>query len=448
MKPTPSRRGLLLGGAALALSGCETIDSILGDKKTPLPGERLPVIQQDRELAIDPAAAGRPVELPAPVARADWPQAGGVLSHDPGPASVGTGLREVWRASIGTGSSYRRRITTGPIMANGTVFTADAFGTVSAFDAAGGARRWTRETTPEKDDVGAVGAGLAFSEGVLYATTGMAELLAIDPGTGEVRWRATTGAPTRGAPTVAGGRVFIPTVENQLVALSTEDGRRLWTYRGAVVSAVPLGLPAPAVEGESVVVGLPSGELAALRAGDGRVIWTESLSAGPGGQRGSMAEMAGVRGLPIITEGRVFAAGQAGTCLLVDLRSGRRLWERDVGSNYSPAVAGDWIFVVTPDSQIVAIGRTDGRVRWVSLLDERSARDRRRTPATFGSPLVAAGQILVPSSLGELVLVDPGEGGIAGRVRLPDGATLAPVAAGGTVYVVTDGGTLVALRGA
>lgn len=447
MQPTPSRRGLLLGGAALALSGCETIDGIFGDKKTPLPGERLPVIQRDRELAIDPAAAGRPVQLPAPTARAEWPQSGGTLSHDPGNASVGQGLREAWRASIGTGSSYRRRITAGPVLANGTVFTADAFGTVAAFDAAGGARRWTRETTPEKDDVGAVGAGLAFADGTLYAATGMAEVLALDPGTGEVRWRAPVGAPTRGAPTVTGGRIFVPTVENQLVALSTEDGRRLWDYRGPVVSAVPLGLPAPAAEGETVVVGLPSGELAALRAADGRVIWTESLSAGPGGQRGSMAELAGVRGLPVITEGRVFAVGQAGTCLMVDLRSGRRLWERDVGSNQSPAVAGDWIFVVAPDSQIVALGRTDGRVRWVGALDERNARDRRRNPVSFGAPLVAGGQILVPSSGGELLLVDPAEGAVAGRVRLPDGATLAPIAAGGTVYVVTDEGSLVALRG-
>ncbi|MBI0535988.1 dehydrogenase [Roseomonas sp. KE2513] len=448
MMPTSSRRGLLLGGAALALSGCETIDGILGDKKTPLPGERLPVIQQDRELAIDPATAGRPVQLPAPVMRTEWPFSGGTLSHDPGPSAVGAGLREVWRASIGTGSSYRRRITGGPIVANDTVFAADAFGTVSAFDTGRGGRRWQRETTPDKDDVGAVGAGLAFADGTLYVATGMAEVLALDPGTGEVRWRAPVGAPTRGAPSVVGGRIFVPTVENQLVALSTEDGRSLWTYRSTVVSAVPLGLPAPAVEGESVVAGLPSGELAALRASDGRVIWTESLSAGPGGQRGSMAELAGVRGLPVITDGRVFASGQAGTSLMVDLRSGRRLWERDVGSNYSPAVAGEWIFVVTPDSQLVALGRADGRVRWVTVLDERNARDRRRNPLTFGSPLVAGGSILVPSSGGELLVVDPAEGAVSGRVRLPDGATLQPIAAGGTVYLVTDGGTLVALRGA
>ena len=94
------------------------------------------------------------------------------------------------------------------------------------------------------------------------------------------------------------------------------------------------------------------------------------------------------------------------------------------------------------------MSRNDGRVRWLTLLDERSARDRRREAASFGSPLVVGGRILVPSSLGEAVLVDPAEGGIASRIRLPGGTTLPPIAVGGTVLLLTDDGTLVALRGA
>jgi outer membrane protein assembly factor BamB len=447
--PRPTRRFLLLGSAAFALAGCETIDSIFGETKKPLPGERLPVIQAESSIAADPAVADRAVQLPAPTALSEWPQAGGNLTHTPGHASAGEGLREAWRSSIGTGSSYRRRIITGPIVANDTVFTADAYGVVSAFDLARGGRRWTRDTRPEKDDVGAVGAGLAFAGGTLYATTGMAEAMALDPATGEIRWRTGLPAPARGAPTVTGDRIFVPTVENQLLALSTEDGRRLWTYRGQPVVAVPLGLPAPAVEGETVIAGLPSGEVAALRAADGRVIWTESVAAGSqAARRGGIAELAGVAGLPVIAEGRVIAAGQGGTSLSVDLRTGRRLWERDVGSAQTPAVVGDWIFVVTPDNQLVAMGRTDGRIRWVSALDARSARDRRRTPAVFGAPLAVGGHILVPSSLGEAVLVDPAEGSVAARIRLPGPATLPPIAVSGTVLLVTDDGSLVALRGA
>ncbi|MFC7608391.1 outer membrane protein assembly factor BamB family protein [Teichococcus aestuarii] len=270
-----TRRAALLGGAGL-LSGCGLLDGVFGDSKPPLPGERHSVLTAQRELAADAGIAGRPVALPPPQARAEWPQPGGGATHDAGHNAVGPRLAEAWRASVGTGSSYRRRITAGPVIAQGTVFAADAYGVVSAFDLASGGRRWRFDTRPEDDDTGAVGAGCAFADGTLYVATGMAEMLALDPATGAVRWRVRLPAPTRGAPAVADGRIFIPTIENQLLGLSAQDGKRLWAYRAQPTTAVPLGLPAPAVEGEFVVAGFPSGELVALRPEDGRVLWTES----------------------------------------------------------------------------------------------------------------------------------------------------------------------------
>lgn len=450
--PSATRRGVLLAGAGLALAGCETLDGIFGDSKKPLPGERQSVLQTDRNLSADPAAGGRAVALPAPVAMAEWPQAGGNLAHNPGHVAAGgptgSGLREAWRSSIGAGSGYRQRVTAGPIATGDTVFTADAFAEISAFDLARGGRRWRVDAKPPRDSAGVAGAGLAHDSGVLYAATGAAEVLAMDPADGSIRWRANLPSPSRGAPTVAGGRIYVTTLENHLIALSTEDGRRLWTYRGQPVLAVPLGLPAPAVVGETVIAGFPSGELVSLRAADGRVQWSEGVGGGPGARRGGIAELGGITGLPVVADERVIAASMGGTVLSVDLRSGRRLWERDVGSASTPAVAGDWIFLTSTTNELVALSRLDGRIRWVSPLDARPADRRRRDPATFGGPMVAGGQILVPSSLGELVIAEPAEGAITGRLRLASAATLPMGAVNGTVLVITDDGSVSALRGA
>ncbi|WP_376087269.1 PQQ-binding-like beta-propeller repeat protein [Roseomonas sp. CCTCC AB2023176] len=443
-----TRRTLLLGGAGLALAGCETIDSIFGESKKPLPGDRQSVLQAAGNISADPAAASRPVTLPAPANPAEWPQAGGNLAHNPGHVATGGSLREAWRSSIGDGSGYRQRITAGPIATADTVFTADAFAEVSAFDLARGGRRWRVDSKPPRESAGVAGAGLAFDGGVLYAATGAAEVLAMDPSTGEVRWRARTPAPARGAPTVAGGRIFVTTLENHLLALSTEDGRTLWTYRGQQVLAIPLGLPSAAVVGETVVAGFPSGELVALRAADGRVQWSEGVSGGPGSRRGGIAELGGITGLPVVAEERVIATGMGGTILSVDLRSGRRLWERDVGSATTPAVAGDWVFLTSTGGELVALSRLDGRIRWVSALDNRPENRRRRDPATFGPPMLAGGQILVPSSLGEIVVADPAEGAVTARIRTAGPATLPMAAVNGTILAITDDGSLTAFRGA
>ena len=443
------RRAALLGVAAGVLGGCDTISDLLADRKDPLPGERRAVLETEREISADPAIAGRSVELPAPREIAAWTQPGGTPAHAPEPAALPVdGLREAWRASLGTGDGYRRRMTAGPVASADTAYGADAFGQVSAFDLARGARRWQLDAKPEDDDVGAVGAGCALDGDTLFVATGLAEVLAVEAATGKVRWRVRTPAPTRGAPAAVGGRVLVLTLENHLLALSAEDGRRLWTYRGQAVAAVPLGLPAPAVDGETVVAGFPSGELVSLRVTDGRVLWTETLSAPVGARRGGIADIAGVHALPVISEGRAIAVGQGGTTMAVDLRSGRRLWERDVGGAVTPAVAGGWIFVVSTARELVALGRDTGQVRWVTPLNAPSpAGGRSREPATFGAPLLAGGRIVVPGSGSEALLVNPADGAITGRLRLPGPVTLPVAVAGGTLLVLTTDGTLAALRG-
>ncbi len=443
------RRAALLGAATGLLGGCDTISDLLADRKDPLPGERRPALETRREVSADPAIANRAVDLPAPREITAWPQPGGNPAHDPGHVALPVdGMREAWRASVGTGSGYRRRMTSGPVASADTVYAADALGQVSAFDLARGTRRWQLDAKPEDDEVGGVGAGCALDGGVLFVATGLAEVLAVDPATASVRWRVRTPAPTRGAPAAADGRVFVLTLENHLLALSAEDGRRLWTYRAQPVAAVPLGLPAPAVQGETVVAGFPSGELVSLRASDGRVLWTETLSAPVGARRGGIADIAGVHALPVISDGRVIAVGQGGTTLAVDLRSGRRLWERDVGGAETPAVAGDWMFVVSTAQDLVALGRDTGQVRWVTPLNPpTSPGSGRRQSTIFGAPLLLGGRLVVPGSGSEALLVNPADGAITGRLRLPGPVILPAAVAGSALLVLAEDGNLAAMRG-
>jgi outer membrane protein assembly factor BamB len=266
----------------------------------------------------------------------------------------------------------------------------------------------------------------------------------VEPGDGTVRWRAPLPAPARGDPTVAGGRILVPTTENQLLALSIEDGRRLWTYRGQPTVTMTLGLPAPAVEGETVVAGFASGELAAIRANDGRVIWSETLASSRGG---GLADIAAIAALPVIDRGRVFATGLGGLTIALDLRSGRRLWEREVAAVETPWAAGNALFLLATNGDLICFGRDDGRVRWLRPLGRFENEERRRGPITWGPPVLAGGRLLVAGSHSRMVEVNPLDGEILATTRLSDGATLQPAIADGTLYLLTDEARVVALRG-
>lgn len=441
-----TRRAALLGGAGL-LAGCETIgdtfDSIFGERKRPLQGERKPVLAVERPLGVDEGEA-RPISLPPAEPMPDWPQAGGTLDHSPGNPALGSPLAEAWRTSAGTGSAYRRRLVAPPIVAADTVYAMDAYGLVTALEASSGRRRWQLDTRPEKERDGALGGGCAFADGTLYITTGMAEAMAVDPADGKVRWRVSLPAPARGAPTVAGGRIYAPTTENHLLALSVEDGKRLWTYRAQPTVTMVLGLPAPAVEGEIVVAGFASGELTAIRASDGRAQWSETLASARGG---GISDIAAITAMPVISDNRVFASGLGGITIAIDLRSGRRLWEREVASSETPWVAGDAMFLLTDNAELACLGRDDGRVRWLRPLGKYEDEAKRRGPITWGSPVLAGGRLLVTGSHARMSELNPADGELIGSTRLPGGVTLQPAIARDTMYLLTEDAVVAALRG-
>jgi outer membrane protein assembly factor BamB len=435
-----TRRSALL--APLALAGCGLWDDWFGSHKTPLPGKREPVLGGRRTLEID---EGTPkVELPPAVRNAAWPQAGGNPAHFMGHLAAGDRLTEAWSASIGAGGGYRRKIMAQPVVADGIVYVMDSKAVVSAFDMARGNRVWRTDTKDEDDDSTNVGGGLTLDQGTLYAVNGLAELVALDPAKGTIRWRSRFGAPTRSAPTVVEGRLFVTTIEDRLLALAADDGRQLWSHQAANPTTSILGRPAPAYSTGLVVGGFGSGELATLRADSGSVVWTDTLATAI--RTGSLADFAAIRGLPVIGDGKVYAMSLGGLTVAVDLPTGRRLWEREAAGEDSPWAVGSWLFVISLEQKMAALNRDDGRVSWVTQLPRWKNPEKQEDAITWFGPLLVSDRLVVAGTNKEALAVSPYTGEILGRQELSGAASLGPVVADGTVFVVTDDGRLLALR--
>lgn len=436
-----SRRSALL--TPLALTGCGLWDEWFGEKKTPLPGKREPVIASQREVRVN-EGAGK-VVLPPAVRNAAWPQTGGNPAHMMGHLQASESLTEIWRTSIGSGGGYRNKILAQPLVADGIVYAMDSDAEVSAFDLGTGSRRWRFDTRNEDADSSNVGGGMAVDQGVLYAANGLGDLVALDAASGAVRWRAEIGAPTRSAPTVAEGRIFLTTVEDRLVAFAASDGHVLWSHRAASAVTSMLGRPAPAFSRGLVVGGFGSGELAAVRADTGRVAWTDGLGASRG--KASAADLVSIRGAPVISDGRVFGIGLGGLAAAIDLPTGRRLWERPVAGECSPAVAGNWMFIVSSDQELMAINAVDGRVAWICPLPRWDDPEKRKNPFTWYGPLLVSDRLIVAGTSEEALAVSPYTGEILGRQRLSGAASpVSPAVAEGVVLIVTEDGRLLALR--
>src|SRR5215467_10256482 len=406
---------------SLSVSGC----SWFGESKQPLPGERISVLSLDRQLEPDPDLAKTAITLPPPLVNADWPESGGYPNHAMQHLALPDSLTQVWRTNIGEGASRYTRVLSQPVVAKGRIYAMDGGVQVTALDTATGNRVWQIDLKPEDQRGNSFGGGVAIWNDRLFVSTGYAQVFALEPADGHVIWKSAVAAPVRSGPTVSDGRVFVVTVDNELVVLSADDGRRLWNHNAIPETASLLGSASPAVDGKVVVAAYSSGELYALTVENGRPLWSDNFSNTR--SVNAVSSLADIRGRPVLDRGRVFAASHSGRVAAIDLRSGERAWEKDFGSTHSPWVAGDYIYVLSNDNELICLTRNEGKIRWLRRFPSYQDEKKRKDPMTWAGPVLGGDRLIVLSSAGDAISVSPYTGEPLGREEMPAGGYLGPV---------------------
>ncbi|NKB58943.1 MAG: PQQ-binding-like beta-propeller repeat protein [Alphaproteobacteria bacterium] len=436
----PLSHKLILGALLFAVSGC----GLFEEEDRRIPGERIAVLRLERQLEPDRRVADLQVRLPRPAPLPSWQQAGGNGAHAQHHVALPATVREAWRTDIGEGSESTMRLLAAPIVAGGRAYVMDVESRVSAVNTANGDVIWEFDPKVPDDDDEAFGGGIAYADGFLYVSTGFADVISLDATTGKERWRKRLTGPMRAAPSVADGRVFVVTIDNQLFALDGKTGERLWSHAGFSEIAGLLGAASPAVATGTVIVPYSSGEIFALRVENGRPLWSDNLSSSR--RLDALSTLADIRGMPVIDRGLVYAISHSGRMVAIDLRTGARAWEKNIGGVEMPWIAGEFIFLLTNESQLICLTRRGGRIRWVRDLPQFEEPDDKDDPIKWSGPILAGDRLVVTGSHGEAWSVSPYTGKVLGRSELSGDVFLPPVVADGSLYFLTEDGDLIAMR--
>jgi len=443
-------RGGMLRSAATAvimaglLAGCGAFKGD-GPKKTPTVGNRVAILSKIQDGAkVDPALAGVPVALPAAQVNAEWAQAGGSASKSYGNLALPDNPVRAWTASI-AGSSSKQRLAAAPVVGGGRLFAYDTDGVLHAFDAASGARAWTHSFKVKGDGSSSVfGGGAGYDDGKVYVTTGVGEVAALDAATGSELWRVQLPGPLRGSPTISFGALYVMTQDNQIIAMNLSDGTVLWTEAASTGQSGVFGVAAPAAGQGTVIAGFSSGELIAYRYENGRNLWADALA------RTSISTSVGtltdVDADPIIDSGAVYALGQGGRMAAYELVTGQRIWELNLAGISTPAVAGNWVFVLTDDAKVLAIARTSGKVRWIADLPLYRKVKKEKGEIYWSGPVLAGGKLWLTNTNGGVYTVDAETGQSMPFADLDKPISLAPVVANQMLYILDDSGKITAYR--
>ncbi|HUO99205.1 MAG TPA: PQQ-binding-like beta-propeller repeat protein [Rhizomicrobium sp.] len=462
--------GLLAALVAVGFlaSGCEMTDMVSrwfsSPHKSKIKGERISIMATDESIRPDPSLKDVPVVLPAPYRNTDWPEPGGYASNAVYHLQASGPLTQVWEQTAGDGSGTDSRLTAAPIVAQGRIYVLDATTHVFAFNASTGEEQWHVSLAPKGhenlwstmsfgligtdtnvDKSKGFGGGLCYDDGKLFATTGFGDVIAVDPASGKELWRISVGVPITNAPVANGGRVFVSSQDNHFYAFAETNGRELWDHQGITESSGIMESTSAAVAGEFVLAPYTSGEIYALRVQNGRPAWSDMLTRSHGVT--ALSEIDDIAGRPVVDRNLVFAISHSGVMAAIQLDTGDRQWSRDVGGIQTPWVAGDYVYVVTLDSQLLCLTRKEGKVKWIHQLPRwTDPEDTTSDPIVWSGPVLVSDRLVVVSSSGYAESISPYTGQLLSRMEIPDKAFIAPVVANDTLYILTNDADLVALK--
>ncbi len=429
-----------MGLLMLGLSAC-------AERELILEGERFDIREDISKIGADGAApAARAFTAPAQVNHAAWTHRGGSNTHNVAHPALNRSLTQIFSVNIGQGNGRKQRLTADPVVAGGRIFTLDAASRVQA-TGSDGQVLWARTLVPASDkERDASGGGLAFGDNIVFAATGFGELFALEATSGATLWRQKVEAPVTSSPTYADGKVYIISRDSRAWALDSKTGRIAWQLAGAPSLATLTGGSGPVITGRVAVLPFGSGELVAALKNSGLRVWGSAVA---GQRRGrAYANISDITGDPVFADGVIYAANASGRVVAIKPSSGERIWTANEGA-YSPVLpAGDSVFMISDQGELLRLDRETGERIWAERLPYFVKKKVKRREAIFAhyGPVLAGGRLLVASDDGLIRSYDPATGALIGTTPIRGGAASNPAIVNGTMYIVTDKGQLAAFR--
>ena len=339
-------------------------------------------------------------------------------------------IQKLWSASVG-GGGEKLRLGLGLASAGDRLFAAGRDGDVAAFDLKSGKQLWHVETklvlsggTGVGGDVVAVGS----ADGVVVA---------LDANSGKEHWRHELKGEILSAPAVAEKEVIVRTVDGTLRALSLADGSELWTAEQQIPRLTLRGTAAPVVARDVAISGFDNGRVLAVNITDGVTVWDSPVS--PSHGRTELERLNDIDGAVKVEGDDVFVAGFQGRAAMLALDSGQIWWTHDVSSYRGVDVDDEQMYVSTSQGDVVALKRRTGAEVW---------RDESLKRRSLSAPAVVGEYVVVADLDGYVHWFDRATGAPAGRTKSGgDRVSNAPLSANGNLYLINDGGEILALHG-
>jgi len=155
---------------------------------------------------------------------------------------------------------------------------------------------------------------------------------------------------------------------------------------------------------------------------------------------------------PTVSGGRLFAVTDDNEMIAMNAATGDVIWTYQgivetarMLTAPAPAVVGEVVIAPFASGELIAMRVQNGSVLWQDALSSGGAK-KRKTRVSWAGPVLAGERLLLFSSLGDGVELNPYTGAISREFKVGEPVFVPPIIANETVYVLTDEAKVIAYK--
>ncbi len=287
--------------------------------------------------------------------------------------------------------------------------------------------------------------GMTYSyRDYLLVTLNSGVIMSINAKNGKKEWIAPIIYPIRSAPIEDNDKIFITDINNNIYAIDPIVGSILWKkshIKKNDLSFFRVNLPA--VYKNIVVQTTSDGNVIVYKNDNGALLWKKDLY-----NLSISNAMHDIKASPVIKNNKILVTTNNKRTYLFDANNGKLIWQQYISSLKTPIIANNRIVILDDDGFLRNLDLANGKELWkIHLTEYLSNADRTAEDLLWHNPLFMNGRIVVTTSLGNIIVVNPRTSYVVKVINLKDKIFNKPIVYKNKFIFLTLSGRLKILEG-
>ena len=266
----------------------------------------------------------------------------------------------------------------------------------------------------------------------IYVADNIGFIYAITLETGKLIWIKNHEIPLKSHIKIFDNKIYLINQDNRLLCLDTEEGFKIWDIRSAPSFIKTQYFLALAISNEGDLVTLnSSGDLLKARASNGEIYWSLNTTDSMFAHETDFFESSN-----IIIDDNDIIFGTSSAIFSYNLTTGYRNWKKKIGSNNTPIIDGNNVFVVSDNGYFVNLNKQSGKIIWSTNILKILKKKKQMTQVT--GFVMGSGKIYAVSLNGYLIICSAVSGNTEYFRKIGDTITAAPIISNGSLYILTE----------